>query len=46
MIKVKESKPFSDNREKFSEYIILIRFLIWADNKRSIVKKMFKTVLK
>jgi hypothetical protein len=28
MIKVKESKPFSSNREAFSEYVTLIRFFI------------------
>jgi hypothetical protein len=28
MIKIKESKPFSGNREAFSEYIIFIRLFI------------------
>jgi hypothetical protein len=28
MIKVKKSKPFSDNRETFSEYIIFVRLFI------------------
>jgi hypothetical protein len=36
MIKVKEFKPFFDNKEAFSEYVTLVRFFIWADNKRSI----------
>ena len=36
MIKVKESKSFSGNREAFSEYIIFVRLFIWADNKKSI----------
>jgi hypothetical protein len=44
MIKVKEPKPFSGNREAFSEYVTSVRLFIWADNKRSIQKKMFKTV--
>jgi hypothetical protein len=36
MIKVKESKSFSGNREAFSEYVTSVRLFIWADNKRSI----------
>jgi hypothetical protein len=36
IIKVKESKFFSGNKETFSKYVILIRLFIWADNKRSI----------
>jgi hypothetical protein len=45
MIKVKKSKFFTGNREAFSEYVTFIRFFIWADNKKSLVKKMFKIVL-
>jgi hypothetical protein len=44
MIKIKKPKPFSGNKEAFSEYVTSVRFFIWADNKRSIQKKMFKTV--
>jgi hypothetical protein len=44
MIKVKEPKPFNGNREAFSEYVTSVRLFIWADNKRTYGKKMFKTV--
>jgi hypothetical protein len=45
MIKVKESKLFIGNRETFSEYVTFVRLFIWANNKKLITKKMFKTVL-
>jgi hypothetical protein len=44
MIKIKESKSFTGNREAFSEYITFVYLFIWTDNKRSFKKKMFKTV--